>query len=479
MKEKVINSIKWSAFAEIASKVLPPLFYILTARILTPEDFGVVATSSMVVAFASILWEAGLSKALIQNQEFKVQKMSNIVFYTNVVLSFLIYLIIFIFSDFISSFFKDFRVSNVLKVSGLSLIIGSFMSVQTALLQRNFEFKKLFYSRFVGAIIPGIVSVLLAYYGYGYWALVLGSIASMILQAIILWKISEWRPSLEYDIAIAKKMFEFSKWVFLSSLLSWFYIWGDIFVLGFFFTSHEVGLYRTGNYFVSTIFGFVTTPVLPVMYSYFSNIQHNVEEVKRVLLLSSKILSFIVLPIGVGLYILQNPLSDLIFGNKWEGIEPVIGYLALMHGFSWIIGLNNSAYAAIGRPDIETKILIVSIFLYLTVYILSAQVNFEFFIFARFILAVISIFIHIYASKITIKTDFLEIFGNIKFILIIIILIFVINSLLLNNFIFNYFKVLIMLLISIIVYLIFLYLFDRKLIRIFQNVLKRRDQIVS
>ena len=174
---------------------------------MTPEDFGVVATSAMVVAFASILWEAGLSKALIQNQEHdNLQKMSNIVLFTNMVLSVLLYIALFYSSDAIASFFNDERVADVLKISGLSLIIGSLMSVQTALLQKAFEFKKLFFSRFVGAIIPGIVSVILAYYGYGYWALVYGTIASMILQALILWKISSWRPSYEYDLTVAKKV---------------------------------------------------------------------------------------------------------------------------------------------------------------------------------------------------------------------------------------------------------------------------------
>lgn len=479
MKEKVINSIKWSAFAEIASKVLPPLFYILTARILTPEDFGVVATSSMVVAFASILWEAGLSKALIQNQDYEIQKMSNIVFYTNVVLSFFIYLILFIFSDYISSFFKDFRVSNVLKVSGLSLIIGSFMSVQTALLQRNFEFKKLFYSRFVGAIIPGIVSVILAYYGYGYWSLVLGSIASMILQALILWKISNWRPSCDYEIAIAKRMFEFSKWVFLSSLLSWFYIWGDIFVLGFFFTSHEVGLYRTGNYFVSTIFGFVTTPVLPVMYSYFSNIQHNKEEIKRVLLLSSKVLSFIVLPIGVALYILQNPLSDLIFGGKWAGIAPVIGYLALTYGFAWLVGLNTEAYKAIGKPYIEFFIHMISIPIYLTVFFISSRMGFKEFLIARLALVFVGMSIQYYFLKKGLNINFSIFWGNFRYMLIVSILLIFANHLLVSNFFMSNFVIIILFFGSMIFYFINMYVLDKIFFVTLFNIVKKRKQTKS
>lgn len=473
MSNQLLYSLKWSALGEIASKVLPPLFYIITARLLTPEDFGVVATSAMVVAFASILWEAGLSKALIQNQEHdNLQKMSNIVLYTNMALSIFLYIILFFTSDVIASFFHDERVTRVLQISGLSLLIGSFMSVQTALLQKDFDFKKLFLSRFIGAIIPGIVSVALAYYGYGYWALVYGTIVSMILQALILWNVSPWRPSYEFDYEIAKKMFHFSKWVLLSALLSWFFVWGDIFVLGFFFSSHELGLYRTGNYLAGSIVGIVTAPIVPVMYSYFSKIQHDKENLKKALLISSKVISFFVLPICVGLYIVQNPLSDLIFGEKWLGIASVVGYLSLMHGVAWIIGLNNSAYIAIGRPDIESKILITNLFLYLIVYILSAQINFEFFLFSRFMLAAVSIFVHLYVSKKFFNLGVLEKFGNIKYILFILISIIIVNNVFLYKFIYNNLSMFLVLLASLIIYLIIIYFFDKKFLITLINIFK-------
>lgn len=249
----------------------------------------------------------------------------------------------------------------------------------------------------------------------------------------------------------------------LSALLSWFFIWGDIFVLGFFFTSHE--LYRTGNYFV----GAVIAPIVPVMYSYFSKIQHDKESVKRALLLSSKVVSFFVLPIGVGLYIVQNPLSDLIFGEKWTGIASVIGYLALMHGVAWIIGLNNSAYAAVGRPDIESKILIINLFLYL----ISSN---KFFLFARFMLAVVSIYVHVYASKKILNIGFLETFGNIKYTLSVLIL--VVNHFFINEYISSYFSMLLVLSASVIVYLITIYILDKKLLITLTNIIKRR-QIVD
>lgn len=414
MNSRLLHSLKWSTFGELVSKVAPPLFYIVTARLLTPEDFGIVATSAMVVAFASIFWEAGLSKALIQNQEYDIQKMSNIVFYTNLILSLIAYFILFLLSDSIANFFHDGKVADVLKVSGLSLIIGALMSVQTALLQKEFEFKKLFYSRLIGTIVPGVTAMVMAFMGYGYWSLVWGAIASLILQGFILWYLSLWRPTIEYDFDIAIKIFHFSKWVLLSALLSWFFIWGDIFVLGFFFTSHELGLYRTGNYFVGAVLGLVTAPVVPVMYSYFSKIQNDKESVKDVLLFSSKVVSFFVLPMGVGIYIVQNPLSYLIFGEKWIGIASVIGYLALTHSLAWIVGLNTEVYKAIGKPKIEFIMQSITVPFYLAAFLIASQISFIFFLQTRLLLVFFGIGMQCYFLSKELNISFINFIKNIS-----------------------------------------------------------------
>ncbi|MEM4523163.1 MAG: lipopolysaccharide biosynthesis protein, partial [Nitrososphaeria archaeon] len=429
---------------------------------LTPDDFGLVATSAMIVAFASILWEAGLSKALIQNHTLDLNKMANVVFYTNIFLSTLIYAFLLFGSDIIALIFQDPRVSSVIKVSGLTLILGSLMSVQTALLQRELKFKAIFYNRFIGAVIPGATSVFLAYYGYGYWALVYGSIISMILQVIVLWKLSNWRPSISYDTKVASQMFNFSKWVLLSGLLSWFFIWGDIFILGLFFSSHEIGLYRTANYFVTSIIGIVANPIVPVMYTYFSKIQHDKEKIKTALLLTSKLISFLILPIGVGLYVIQNPLSSLIFGEKWEGIAPVIGYLSLAHAMSWMVSLSPEAYKAIGRPDIEMKVYLISVSLYLIIYVLSSLVSFSFFIKCRFFLVFFGLLIHLYFMKYLLKITYLEFFKNIKFILAMAIVVIVFKTLFDEITLLRYNNNLLVSSIILTLYLIFMVIIEKK-----------------
>lgn len=463
MSSKLLHSLKWSTLGELVSKVVPPLFFIVTARLLTPQDFGIVATSAMVVAFASIFWEAGLSKALIQNQEYDIQKLSNIVFYTNLILSLIAYFILFLLSDSIANFFHDERVADVLKVSGLSLIIGALMSVQTALLQKEFEFKKLFYSRFVGTIVPGIIAMVMAFMGYGYWSLVWGTIASLALQVFILWNLSSWRPTIEYDFDIAIKIFHFSKWILLSALLSWFFIWGDIFVLGLFFTSHELGLYRTGNYFVGAVIGLVTAPVVPVMYSYFSKIQNDKESVKEVLLFSSKVVSFFVLPMGVAIYIAQNPLSDLIFGEKWIGIASVIGYLALTHSLAWIVGLNTEVYKAIGKPKIEFTMQLITVPFYLIAFFIASQISFIFFLQTRLSLVFFGIGMQCYFLHKELNISFLNFIKNLSGLFLFIFISYAFS--LLVNYVFNIENVIFSLITFTCLLIFLIYFFDNLFVR--------------
>ncbi|WP_019616968.1 lipopolysaccharide biosynthesis protein [Psychromonas ossibalaenae] len=480
MSINLIHSVKWSALSEVISKVLPPLFYIVTARLLTPEDFGIVATSAMIIALSNILWEAGLAKKLIQIQDnSKLNHACNIVFYSNVVLALLVYLLLFFSSGLLASFFQQSEISNVIIISGLAIIAGAFSSVQTALLQKFFNYKKLFYARFCGSIIPGIISVTLAYWGYGYWALVIGSVVSLFVQAVVLWMISDWRPTYSYDFKLAKSMFNFSKWVLVSSLLSWCFIWGDIFVLSYFFKLHEVGLYRTGNYFVMTVIGLITAPIVPVMYSYFSSIQNDLKNLGDSLLFTSKCISFFVLPIGVGLFLVQVPLAELVFGEKWLGIGSVLGVLALMHSFSWIIGLNNEAYKAIGRPDLETKVLIFNLFIYAFVYVIAAQISFEIFLMSRLMLALISIFSHIYVSEKLLKIGFVKTFHNIFSILILLLVVVVLNSILLPQ-IDSLILMLASLSFSLLVYLGGIYILDKAfLLRMMRIISGRNKNVVE
>lgn len=390
-----IRSVKWSALSEIVSRSIQPLCTLVLARLLTPADFGIVGIAMIVIGLAQIFQDFGLGKTLIQ-RETDIEKSANIVFWTNLFLSIFIYISIFIIAPLLSRFFHDEKVISVLRVLCLQIILVSLITVHQALFYRNFQFKQLFFIRLYTSIVPGVVSILMALSGYGVWSLVSGSLAGSIVQIVLYWKVSSWRPKVSYDLQLAKQLYRFGSWVTLEAFLTWLILWGDSIALGHFLGVRELGVYRTGVTFLMLIFGIFFSPIIPVAYSAFSRLQSNQEELRQAFLKITKLIASVSLPLGVGLVILAHPISTIVFGQKWEGIEIVIALIGLMHNIAWLVGINPEAYRAMGRPDINSKLLIAAVIYYIPVYVFSAPYGLFIFCIARLVIAIISMGLHIF-----------------------------------------------------------------------------------
>ncbi len=373
-----------------------------------------MAAAIMVISFTQVFWEAGMSKAIIQRQT-DIDEAANVAFWINIGLGMVIAIILFLFSGVIATgIFQDERVGNVLRVMTLQIFLGAAASVHTALLQKEMKFNRLFWVRMATVAVPGFFSIPLAFYGMSYWALVAGTLVGQAAQVVVLWKISTWRPKLNFNSVIAKELGRFASWVGLTGLLSWFYAWVDSLFVGSYLGTHELGLYRTGNQFIIMIFGFLFAPILPVLYSHFVGIQADAAKLKGVMFKVIRILTFISIPLAFVLYALEDPVSQLVFGEKWRGIEFVLGIMALMHGFSWVVGANGEIYRAIGKPSYETVVTMISLAVYLLGYFISIQYGFESFVWTRYFLALAAMFLHIFFGWMAVRLD---VFSVIKIVL--------------------------------------------------------------
>lgn len=398
IKVKAIKSLKWTALSEIAQRAIPSIIMLVLARLLTPDDFGVVGVAMIAIGFAQIFQDFGLGKALIQ-REGNIAESANIVFWFNLTLGILMYLALFALAPKLGGFFHDDRVIDVLRILCIQIIFTSLTTVHLSLLQREFKFKHLFVVRLAPSIIPAIISLPLALMGMGVWALVWGALSGSIVQALVVWKISKWRPSLTMDFKLAKDIFGFGIWVFFEMLLGWLIVWGDSIVLGHFMGVDELGVYRVGFTFVILIFGLIFSPILPVAYASFSRLQTDRDDLKCSFLKIVKLMGLISLPLGIALALLAEPVSMLIFGQKWVGIEIVIAIIGLKLGMDYLVGINPEIYRAIGRPDANTKLLFINILYYLPAYIFAAPHGLLVFCLARLGVAAISLVFHFYLAN--------------------------------------------------------------------------------
>lgn len=400
----VLNALKWSFLAELASKAIQPVVFIVLARLLTPEDFGVMSAALMVMAFSQIFWEAGMSKALIQRQA-DVQDAANVAFWVNLGIAVLIAGLLYIAASPIAlTFFQDPRVTSVIQVMTLQVFLGALGSVQTALLQKEMEFKKLFWVRFATVSLPGLASIPLAWHGMGYWALVAGTLVGQAAQVVMLWRMSPWRPSWSFPVPVARDMGRFGAWVGLSGLLAWFYGWMDALIVGMYLGSHELGLYRTGNLFSSMVFAMLFGPILPVLYSHLSRMNGDRDRIKMAAEKVIKTLVIIAVPVAVILFSVSDSIGAALFGEQWKGIGFVIGVMALTHGFSWVVSMNGEFYRAMGKPAYEAVMMCGPLLLYMGGYLYSIGFGFEYFVWTRFVLMLlVGLLLHLLMLQMILK----------------------------------------------------------------------------
>jgi PST family polysaccharide transporter len=394
LRATAVHAFKWSLLGELASRVVGPLVFIVLARVLLPEDFGVVAAATVAISFSQVVWDSGLARALIQRNDDDTA-LANTVFWINLGLSAVVALSMWLAASALAAFFNDPRIADVLRVLSVQAPLAATCAVLTALMQKRFDFRRLFWVRLVTTGGPGLASIPLALAGWSYWALVAGVLFGQLLQTLALWRLVGWRPHRAVGWARAAGLLGFAGWTVSSGMLGWMYGWLDAIVVGHFLGSHDMGLYRTGNTFVMLVFGLLFSPLLPVLYSLFSRAQHDIGRLREALMTVVHAIALVSLPIGMGLLVMRDELGMLVFGPHWAGVGVVIGMLGLSHAIAWIVGVNGELFRAIGKPHVETTITALMLVIYVPVYLFAVQSGIEAFLWTRMGLSALALVAHV------------------------------------------------------------------------------------
>ena len=278
IKKKAASAVKWSLLTEVLVKVITPLTQIILAHILAPAAFGVVATVTMVVSFADMLSDAGFQKYLVQHDFENLEslfKTADVAFWTNLFVSLVLWLIIIVFNDPIARSVGCSGLGSVLIFASASLPLTALSSIQLAIFHREFEFKDLLVSRVSVALVPMVITVPLAFLGFSYWSLVIGTVAGNLVNALVLTKMSKWRPKAFYSLELLKDMLGFSLWTLLESISIWLTSWVGTFVLGSTLSTYYLGLYKTSTGMVNAAMGIVTSATTPILFSALSRYQND------------------------------------------------------------------------------------------------------------------------------------------------------------------------------------------------------------
>jgi O-antigen/teichoic acid export membrane protein len=311
--------VKWSVFEKISQYAIQLILILILSRFLDPEDFGLIAILNVFTIMAGIVVEGGFSQALISkikctNEDY------NSVFWFNFLVSVLLYIILFFSAQEISNFFKDYRIDYLAKILFLIIPLGATSIVQQTMLIKDLNFKLLAIFSFLSNIISGITGILLAYWGYGVQSIVYQQLVNVLIQNILLWLKSNWRPKLSFRIDPIRNFMSYSTNILASNFIN--NLFNNIYPLTIsrYFSQFQLGLYSQSYRFSSQPSILLDAVINRVSFPILASLKENILNFKyKYSYILSKLFLYN-LPISFLLILLAHDLIFVLLGPKWMNI---------------------------------------------------------------------------------------------------------------------------------------------------------------
>lgn len=321
LRTRAVLGIVWSSVHRFGSMIISFLGNIVLTRLLSPEDFGVIGMMMVFIAICNTLIDGGLASALIQKDQVDDIDYST-VFSWNLAISVFFYITLFFTADSISAFYNINQLNDILKVLGLVLLINSLYLVQVNQLMRQLNFKLLALINIAGNLSGVIISIFLAYLGWGVWSLVVKNLTTSVVIAIFCFTLGSWKPSFGFSIKSFKELFGFGSFVLLANLAETIYVNIQALIIGKVFSADQLGYYTQAKKLEEVPTKGLAAVVNQVSFPVFSRLQNDLSKVREGLRNNIKAITFINFPLMFWLIIIAKPLIILLFTERWIDSVP-------------------------------------------------------------------------------------------------------------------------------------------------------------
>lgn len=406
-KMKVLSSLMWKLMERGGTQGIQFIVTVVLARLLLPEEFGLIVLATIFITIAKIFVETGFNTALIQKKEADEIDFSS-VFYLSLIVAGLLYICLFLSASYIAIFFNQPEFTNVLRVLSLILFLGAVNSIQIAIISRNLQFKKLFVSSLGAVILSGIVGIVMAYASYGIWALVAQQLTNQIVTTIILWFTVKWRPLFDFSISRIRRLFSFGWKLLVSGILETLTSNLTNLLVGKMYSPTALGFYNRGEQLPSLIVNNIDGSIQSVMLPTLSKYQDNNQRVKEIARRSIVTSSFIIFPMMVGIAVIAEPLIKILFTERWLPAVPFLQISCAVYALWPIHTMNLQVMNALGRSDLFLKLEIVKKLLSIAILITSLQFGIYALVWGGFISSLLSTFINAFPNRNLINYSFQE-----------------------------------------------------------------------
>lgn len=350
-KQKAFTGVMWSSVQRFGVMAITFVSNIILARLLSPDDYGCIGMLMIFISLSASFIDGGFGSALIQKKEPTNEDYSTI-FYWNIALSLVLYGVLFLCAPFIASFYRIPLLSDVLRVQGVVLIFNALSIIQQNQLRKKLLFKKLAIVNITSALVSLGVAIVMAYKGYGVWALVAQQISLSVINAIMFWIVGHWAPDRVFSWLSFKELFKFGGFMLLSHLFGTLSNEIQGLLVGRMFNPATMGLYTQAYRLEGSAATATSSIIDQVTYPVLASVQDNKNAFVAALKRFIQIPAYVCCWVMMVLIVVAKPLIILLYSEKWVGCVPYFQILCTAGLAVCLQGSANNALAAIGKSKV-------------------------------------------------------------------------------------------------------------------------------
>jgi O-antigen/teichoic acid export membrane protein len=407
LKHKTLSAFFWSFFERIGQQGIQFIISIILARLLLPEDFGLIAMLIIFMAIAQSFIDSGFGQALIQKQDAThIDECS--IFYFNILISFIAAGLLCLGAPWIAGFYNQPLLVPLTYALSLNLIINAFGLVQNTLLVKQIDFNTQLKVSMIAIVPSGGIGITMAFNGFGVWSLVAQSLANGLFRTILLWVFNTWRPSMAFSLKSLCGMFTFGSKLLFAGLITTIFDNIYLMVIGKVFSAADLGFYSRSKKLqelpVKNLSGAVGRVTFPV----FSSVQDDKARLKRGVRKALTTMAMVNFPMMVGLAVVARPLVQVLLTDKWLPCVPYLQLLCVVGILYPLHAININVLIAQSRSDLNLRITVMKNILKVVLLTITWRWGIEAILWGQIVVSLLCYIVNTYYTSILIKYSIKE-----------------------------------------------------------------------
>lgn len=401
LKDKAVKGVMWSAIERFGNQGIQFVIGLILARLLMPEDYGLIGMLLVFISVAQVFVEGGFSSALIRKTAPTGDDYST-VFWFNLGAALVFYTILFFAAPFIAGFYEQPLLEPLARVTGISIIISSFGIIQRTILTKRLDFKSQAKLNISAIVVSGVLGVICAWQGLGVWALAAQSLLRAMLVSAGFWVLSAWRPAFVFSKSSFKELFGFGSGLLASAFINAISENLYAIIIGKLYNAKSLGFYTRANQFqklpVSSIYGAIGAVTYPVL----SELRDDREKLRTAYRSMIRMVAFVLFPAMAILAIVAEPMVRVILTDKWLPCVPLLQILCIVGAFYPLHAINLDILKVKGRSDLFLTLEIIKQFLNVLMIVICFRWGVYGLVWGSVVLNVVCYYINSFYSKVSV-----------------------------------------------------------------------------